>query len=459
LNKMGIEAEFRHSAPVFRDELRRAVRKGDAATLRTVSGGFAAIEPGELKQIDAKWFGRTINWYERYLTYAGYAAAVAIVLIVGLGGWNRTLRKGVLQRTAALRESELRFREMTASLPVAVYVVDSSGLITHYNRRALELWGREPMLRDPAARYCGSLRLYQLDGTLLPHSATPMFEVLRTGIPAHNLEVIIERPDGSRVTVMVSIAALRNEQGELIGAINCFQDITARKHAEAEQARLFAQSQRLSRQLLQAQEAERRSIARELHDEIGQRLTGLGLLLSSQHPAPDQLTDAQAVVRDLIAQVRNLALDLRPGILDDLGLQPALVWLFERYTAQTNVAVRFEHRLREEQRFDPDVETTAYRIVQEALTNVARHAGVRTVTVRLWTDADTLWVVIADLGRGFDPQTIDPHASSGISGIQERAGLLGGSVTIEAADGDGTRLIATLPLHSGAGSRAQGQDS
>ena len=102
LNKMGIEDEFRHSAPIFRDELRRAVRKGDAALLRTVSEGFAAIEPGELKQIDEKWFGRTINRYGRYLTYAGYAAAVAILLIAGLVGWNRTLRKKILQRTAAL---------------------------------------------------------------------------------------------------------------------------------------------------------------------------------------------------------------------------------------------------------------------------------------------------------------------------------------------------------------------
>jgi signal transduction histidine kinase/ABC-type amino acid transport substrate-binding protein len=457
LNKMDIEAEFRHSAPVFRDELRRAVRKGDAATLRTVSEGFAAIEPGELKQIDEKWFGRTINWYGRYLTYAGYAAAVAILLIAGLSGWNRTLRKGVLQRTAALRASELRFREMIAALPVAVYVVDSSGLITHYNRRAVELWGREPLLRDPAARYCGSLRLYQLDGTLLPHSESPMSEVLRTGTPAHNLEVIIERPAGSRVTVTVSIAALRNEQGELVGAINCFQDITARKQAEVEQARLFAQLQRLSRQLLQAQEAERRSIARELHDEIGQRLTGLGLLLSTQHPAPDQLTDAQAIVRDLIARLRNLSLDLRPTILDDLGLLPALVWLFERYTAQTNVAVRFEHRVQEEQRFDPDVETSAYRIVQEALTNVARHAGVPALTVRLWMDVDTLWVVVADQGRGFDRQMVDLRSSSGLTGMQERAALLGGSLTIEATSGSGTRLTATLPLHSGAGSREQEQ--
>jgi ABC-type amino acid transport substrate-binding protein len=105
LNKMGIEAEFRQSAPVFRDELRRAVRKGDAALLRTVSAGFAAIEPGELKQIDERWFGRTIPRYGRYLAYAGYAAAAAILLIAGLVGWNRALRKGILQRTTALRQS------------------------------------------------------------------------------------------------------------------------------------------------------------------------------------------------------------------------------------------------------------------------------------------------------------------------------------------------------------------
>jgi len=252
----------------------------------------------------------------------------------------------------------------------------------------------------------------------------------------------------------VTFANVRLSDGTTLGF---GLDITTRKQAEAEKARLFAQLQLLSRQLLQAQEVERRSIARELHDEIGQRLTGLGLLLSSQHPSLDQLTDAQAIVRDLIARLRTLSLDLRPTILDDLGLLPALVWLFERYTAQTNVSVRFEHRLLDDQRFDPDVEITAYRIIQEALTNVARHAGVNEVTVRLWTDDDTLTVVIVDQGRGFDPQRIDTRASSGLTGMQERAALLGGSLTIEAFPGAGTRLTATLPLHRGAGSREQEQ--
>jgi signal transduction histidine kinase len=228
-----------------------------------------------------------------------------------------------------------------------------------------------------------------------------------------------------------------------------------RKRAEAERAHLYAQMQashkqmqNLSRQLLQVQEAERRAIASELHDEIGQGLTGLDLLLSTSQQFPPEQAQAQAQLRDLLEQVRGLALDLRPTMLDDLGVVPALVWLFERYTTQTKVSVRFEHSGLEEQRFAPDVEITAYRIVQEALTNVARHADVHEVIVRLWTDADTLSVIIVDQGRGFDLQTVQRGASSGLAGMVERAALLGGELTIESAPGTGTRLTASLPLHS-----------
>ncbi|MFL5807459.1 MAG: MEDS domain-containing protein [Roseiflexaceae bacterium] len=247
----------------------------------------------------------------------------------------------------------------------------------------------------------------------------------------------------------------RDLNGSVINVLGIARDITERKKAEAERARLFAQLQLLSRQLLQAQEAERLALARELHDEIGQRLTGLNLILTNiiQHLPPDvaqaPLSDAQSILRDLIAQVRNLSLDLRPGMLDDLGLIPALVWLSERYTTQTNIAVRFEHAGLEGQRFAAEVEITAYRIVQEALTNVARHAGVSEVTVRLWTDDDALWVVIADQGRGFDPQAARAHVSSGLAGMHERAALLGGELTIESTRAAGTRVTAALPLHSG----------
>ncbi|MEA3193507.1 MAG: hypothetical protein QOD26_1840 [Betaproteobacteria bacterium] len=115
LNKMGIESEFRHSGPIFRDELRRAVRKGDT-NLRTVSEGFSAISSRELKKIDEKWFGRTIDSRARYLVYGAYAVAVAMLLAAGLVGWNRSLRKGIRQQTAALQASALQLQALSQRL-------------------------------------------------------------------------------------------------------------------------------------------------------------------------------------------------------------------------------------------------------------------------------------------------------------------------------------------------------
>jgi PAS domain S-box-containing protein len=268
--------------------------------------------------------------------------------------------------------------------------------------------------------------------------------------------------DGRVIDITVAIVHLSNGMSLVIT-----QDITERKQIEAERAHLYeqmqdshAQLQTLSRQLLQVQEAERRSIARELHDEIGQKLTGLGMLLSINQQLPTEQNQArqaqaQVLIGDLIEQMRNLALDLRPAILDDFGLVPALVWLFQRYTMQTHVSVRFEHSGLEEQRFASDVETTAYRIVQEALTNVARHAGMAEATVRLWIDGTMLVVMIADQGRGFDPQGSRTRRSMGLAGMTERVALLGGNLTIESASGAGTRVTAILPLANGDESSSQ----
>jgi PAS domain S-box-containing protein len=226
-----------------------------------------------------------------------------------------------------------------------------------------------------------------------------------------------------------------------------------------QRARLFEQVragrewlQKLSRQLLEVQEAERRHIARELHDEVGQALTGLKLLLDMGTRLPADkvsasLGEAQAMVNELMALVRDLSLDLRPAMLDDLGLLPALLWHFDRYTAQTNVRVTFKHTGLERRRFAPEVETAAYRIVQEALTNVARHAGVGEVTVRLWADQDMLGVQIEDWGTGFNPEAaLAAGDTTGLAGMRERAMLLGGQLTVESAPGAGTRVTAEFPL-------------
>jgi len=223
------------------------------------------------------------------------------------------------------------------------------------------------------------------------------------------------------------------------------------QNAEQDRERLLERLQALSRRLLEVQEAERRHLALELHDEVGQLLTGLRLLLKPNGGAQtgaghSKLEQALAIVDTLFAKVRRLAFDLRPAVLDQLGLFPALLDLFENYTKQTGVRVSFKHK-DVERRFAPEVETTAYRIVQEALTNVARHARVGGVTVRIWATQDLLSVQIEDGGRGFDTESVPASSrSSGLAGMRERVMLLNGHLTIDSRPGKGAQITVDLPL-------------
>jgi signal transduction histidine kinase len=191
-----------------------------------------------------------------------------------------------------------------------------------------------------------------------------------------------------------------------------YRDITERKAAEIA-------LQTLSRRLLGVQETERRHLARELHDEIGQLLTALRLLLRLSGDSPpeasgNRFAQARSIVDDLIGRVRGLSFDLRPVDLDQLGLLAALLAFVERYTTQTGVLVNFK-RQGLDRRFPAQVEISAYRVAQEALTNVARHAGVSGVDVHVWADAATLNLQIVFRGSGFDPDAVlKPLRSGGL---------------------------------------------
>jgi GAF domain-containing protein len=215
-------------------------------------------------------------------------------------------------------------------------------------------------------------------------------------------------------------------------------------------ATLFSRLQGLSGRLMEVQEAERRHLARELHDEIGQLLTGLRLTLEVPEPpstvVAERLALAQSLVAELLDRIRALSLDLRPSILDDLGLLPALLGHIERYTSQTKMRVHLEHSGLD-RRFAAETETAVYRIVQEALTNVARHGRVEEVTVRLWATDDVLGVQVEDHGAGFDPETVSAGRTGGLAGLRERAALLNGHLTVETRPGRGVRLTAEVPLH------------
>jgi signal transduction histidine kinase len=209
----------------------------------------------------------------------------------------------------------------------------------------------------------------------------------------------------------------------------------------------------LSRNLLQAQENERRNVANEIHDEIGQTLTALKLSLEMMpdlppHQAKARLADSLDLVTETIAQVRALLQNLRPPMLDQLGLLPTLEWHFKRYTAQTQVRVKFT-RNGSGPRFATDIEIAAYRIVQEALNNIARHSGVKQARVSLFYDGGTLGLEIEDRGAGFNPGSVlSRGAGSGLSGMIERAAALGGRCAIQSSPGKGTFLRVDLPVEN-----------
>jgi signal transduction histidine kinase len=212
-------------------------------------------------------------------------------------------------------------------------------------------------------------------------------------------------------------------------------------------------SQRIARDALRrvvdAQELERRRLARELHDETGQALTSILLGLRTLEetldgPGPQAaVADLRELVVATLQDVRRLAVELRPKVLDDFGLVPALERLTETFAEQTGIVVRFESGLGAE-RLPAEVETALYRIVQESLTNIVKHAHARTISIALTRKPGTVAVVVEDDGQGFDPAGVR-EGGFGLEGMRERVGLLDGRLQVESSEGAGTTLVAEVP--------------
>jgi signal transduction histidine kinase len=204
------------------------------------------------------------------------------------------------------------------------------------------------------------------------------------------------------------------------------------------------------RRVVAAQETERRRLARELHDETGQALTSilLGLKTVDDSIEGEAAHAAVAGLRKLVVatlqDVRRLAVELRPKVLDDFGLVAALERLTESFGDQTGITVRLESSLGEE-RVGSEVETSLYRLVQESLTNIVKHAHARAVSIVLTRKPGTIVLVVEDDGRGFDPEHTR-EGGFGLEGMRERVGLVGGRLQIEAREGAGTTIVAEVPV-------------
>lgn len=349
----------------------------------------------------------------------------------------------------ALSEVDARYRTLVEQIPAVVFMAFlDKGFGEAYVSPQIETmlgFTQEEWLNDPVRWY---QQIHPDDKARWSVEAADLFI---TGQPLKSLYRVLAR-DGHVVWFHCEAKMVRNDSGQPWFIHGVAFDISELKRAEAAGREDAERLKVLSRRLMEVQEAERRKIALELHDEIGQVLTGLKLTLEMGSRLPAQqvgstLEQVRGLVNDLMARVRKLSLDLRPAMLDDLGLLPTLLWHIEHYTAQTRVRVNFKHSGLEKRRFAPEVETAAYRLVQEALTNVARHAQAAEATVRISTHRQTLLIEIEDNGRGFDVESVMMAGeTTGFAGMRERVVLLEGQFTVESQPGAGTRLIAELSI-------------
>jgi PAS domain S-box-containing protein len=347
---------------------------------------------------------------------------------------------------AALRQSEERYRELFENARDAMYVHDLAGTYTSINHAAEKLTGytREEIIGHHFSEFVAAEHIRYVRehfcGKLAKQGET-------------NYEVEVIAKDRRRVPVEVSSRAIY-ENGVIVGVQGTARDITERKLAQ-DALQMF------SRQLIEAQEDERRRIARELHDQIGQVLTAVKMNLYAVQGVCDtkeagaHLKDNIEAVDEALRLVRDLSVDLRPPLLDDLGLVTALQWYVDRYAKRTRVGARVLIDLRDpNERFSREVETACFRIAQEALTNIARHARAKKVLLRLRKKANVLCLLVKDDGVGFDPEALRkraPRAATlGLLGMQERAHAAGGRVVIASAISKGTEIRLELPLVSDA---------
>lgn len=234
------------------------------------------------------------------------------------------------------------------------------------------------------------------------------------------------------------------------------ESITAQTAVAINNSRLFREIRAVSLRLLHVQESERREVAHELHDQVGGLLTSLQFVLQlstlAENGAEESVKEALDMVKALMDEVRSLTLTLRPALLDDFGLVPALEGLIKRHRKQGALEVALEYDFDRGIRFDTDVETAAYRVIQEALTNVIRHAQTDSASVNVSLLDDRLQVEIRDRGRGFSvEQAVTRGRSLGVRGMFERVELLEGRTSIEAVSGEGTRIRFHIPLQSNGG--------
>ncbi|HRO71155.1 MAG TPA: PAS domain-containing sensor histidine kinase, partial [Chitinophagaceae bacterium] len=265
-------------------------------------------------------------------------------------------------------------------------------------------------------------------------------------------EITALHRSGREFPIELSIVPVKNGKEEFFCAF--IRDITDRKKAQEKLSRSYEEIRRLASHLQDVREEERLIIAREIHDQLGQQLTIMKMDISwlkkrldlpDNELASEKIESLHSNIDDTIKTVRKIAADLRPGLLDDLGLGPAIEWHINEFEKRTGIEVEYEG-LNEEIELSMAFKTGLFRIVQEALTNIAKYARARHVKVRLLREDEQLSLMVRDNGIGFDKEKVYAKKTYGIVGMRERTAMMGGKYQLETTPGMGTTILVQVPL-------------
>ena len=360
----------------------------------------------------------------------------------------------------ALQANEKLLRGITSSLGEGLLVMNDEGTLLFMNPEAERLlgWTESELFGEDVYRI---IHPQKQDGTPLPETECGLLGVQKSGGVYRTCDDVFICKDGSRIHVSVVATAI-NEHGKDVATVVAFQDISQRKQAERDLLKSREQLRELSSYLQTVREEERTRIARELHDELGQMLTAVKLdvmwlashLSGERQNIEGKIDSMSRLIDETLDAMRRVAADLRPVMLDDLGLAAAVEWLTEAFASRTGIAIRLEMDAEQwesdgqnmECELDAEVATVAFRIVQECLTNVARHANAAQVLVSLTCMGDKLMLRISDDGNGVVTANAGKRNSYGIIGMRERAYGLGGTFSFSSIPGKGTSVEVTMPI-------------
>jgi PAS domain S-box-containing protein len=361
---------------------------------------------------------------------------------------KRAIARAAIEAEEELQHSENRLRLVIGTIPTMAWSLLPDGTVDFVNQRWLEYTGLS--LQEAIA---DSIRIIH------PEDTPRVMEQWRKDVAVGEqceYEMRLRRADGEYRWFLVRTVPLRDEQGNIVKWYGTSTDINERKIAENALRNSSAQLQALTRRLVELQESERKDLARELHDRIGPALASLSinlkLIKDALPPALQQalihtLEDSRAQVRQATMAMHNVIGNLRPHSLDEHGLQTALVWYAEQFSARAGIAVSVRARAPHE-RAEADVEIALFRIAQEALDNLAKHAGAKSVVISLESHESEYVMSVVDDGIGFhasDEHVDAPRPKLGMLAMRERAQGIGGRLSVEPRPSGGTQLMVRVP--------------